>query len=402
MDEITVFISYSHDSDEHRKKVLALSERLRADGINTLLDQYLNGSPKQGWPRWMLDQLDAANCVLVICTETYYRRFRGHEVPGKGKGVDWEGALITQEMYDSRRQTLKFIPVFLSPVNEAWIPEPLRAVTYYALNSEAAYQSLYDFLLGQAGIKPRPLGELKKRTRRQGEVLTFEQASAPNQQASPILPTEFIDDRVKQAAVILDRARAENLLTMELLVKTLDRLFSRSTFREEPSIGLCVTQEWDYRLHAAAQTLHLFREYDQLVETEAPHLLQLYRELIVNVSQYCDRMAVYLFDPPVGFRELRPLVGKDEFVKAINARRKSFVGGADPATCARIDPFLKNAIDEMKKLRDEVVSLKESSRATSAKGSTSRAQRTTFANPRFHSFRWISRRGATTQRFIHP
>ena len=91
-----VFISYSHDSAEHRQRVLELSEHLRADGIETLLDQYVNGSPSEGWPRWMLDQLDAAQYVLVVCTETYYRHFRGHEVPGKGKGVDWEGALITK------------------------------------------------------------------------------------------------------------------------------------------------------------------------------------------------------------------------------------------------------------------------------------------------------------------
>jgi hypothetical protein len=30
----------------------------------------------------MLDQLDWAEFVLVVCTETYYRRFRGHEKPG--------------------------------------------------------------------------------------------------------------------------------------------------------------------------------------------------------------------------------------------------------------------------------------------------------------------------------
>ena len=33
MNKKTVFISYSHDSDEHRAWVLALSERLRKDGI---------------------------------------------------------------------------------------------------------------------------------------------------------------------------------------------------------------------------------------------------------------------------------------------------------------------------------------------------------------------------------
>ena len=83
-----VFLSYSHDSDAHRERVLALSEPLRQDGIDTILDQYVNGTPPEGWPRWMLNGLDAADRVLVICTPTYYRRFRGHEAPDKGKGVE--------------------------------------------------------------------------------------------------------------------------------------------------------------------------------------------------------------------------------------------------------------------------------------------------------------------------
>ena len=91
--------------------MLGLSERLRGDGIETSLDRYVSGTPEQGWPRWMLDELDWAQYVLVVCTATYYRRFRGHETPGVGKGVDWEGALITQEIYDARSATTKFVPV---------------------------------------------------------------------------------------------------------------------------------------------------------------------------------------------------------------------------------------------------------------------------------------------------
>ncbi len=177
MSEITLFMSYSHDSDEHRETVLALSERLREDGIETILDQYVNGSPPEGWPRWMLNGLDAANSVIVVCTETYYRRFRGHEEPGKGKGkgVDWEGALITQEIYDRRNRTLKFVPVFFGTVNEDWIPEPLRSGTQHALTSESGYQGLYDFLLAQVGVEPRPVGALKTKSRRKGTLLTFDE-----------------------------------------------------------------------------------------------------------------------------------------------------------------------------------------------------------------------------------
>jgi len=46
-----VFINYSHDSAEHRKRVLSLAERLRADGVDAQIDQYVQGTPLEGWAR---------------------------------------------------------------------------------------------------------------------------------------------------------------------------------------------------------------------------------------------------------------------------------------------------------------------------------------------------------------
>ena len=183
-----VFISYSHDSPAHRDQVLALSERLRRDGIDTGLDRYIEGSPVQGWPRWMLDQLDAADSVLVVCTETYYRRFRGHAPPGTGRGVDWEGALITQELYDSRSRTLKFVPVFLAAPDPRWIPEPLRAISHYRLDSAEHYQALYDFLLGQSAVLPGALGVPLHQARPQGRALEFGPSATSAPSAPPANP----------------------------------------------------------------------------------------------------------------------------------------------------------------------------------------------------------------------
>lgn len=174
MSDITVFISYSNDSDEHRERVLGLSERLRSDGIPTILDRYHeNGSPSEGWPRWMMNSIDAASHVLCVCTETYRRRFRGHEMPGKGKGADWEGALITQEIYDDRSHGNKFIPVLFAPSDNVHIIEPLRPHTHYLLDKEENYQALYDALLAQAGIEPGMVGTLKRKDRATGKPLTF-------------------------------------------------------------------------------------------------------------------------------------------------------------------------------------------------------------------------------------
>jgi hypothetical protein len=156
-----VFISYSHDSNAHRTRVLALSERLRKDGIDADLDQYVEGTPPETWARWMLNRLDWADFVLLICTPTYYRRFRAQEEPGKGEGVDWEGAAITNAIYAAPGATRKFVPVLFDPADEDAIPEPLKGHGFYRLDSEIGYRKLYDFLLGKPPQEPPP-----QRTRR--------------------------------------------------------------------------------------------------------------------------------------------------------------------------------------------------------------------------------------------
>ncbi len=70
-----VFISYGHDSQEHKDRVLELADQLREDGIDCTIDQYEEW-PAEGWQRWMLNQVEAATFVLVACTEQYDRRFR--------------------------------------------------------------------------------------------------------------------------------------------------------------------------------------------------------------------------------------------------------------------------------------------------------------------------------------
>jgi hypothetical protein len=102
----------------------------------------------------MEDELDAAQFVLVVCTETYHRRFLGRGEPDRGKGADWEGSLITLELYHTRSDTSKFVLVLFDRKDERFIPRQLSGNTYYLLSSEDNYHKLYDFLTGQAGVVP--------------------------------------------------------------------------------------------------------------------------------------------------------------------------------------------------------------------------------------------------------
>ena len=155
-----VFISYSHDSQEHKDQVLELADRLREDGIDCTIDQY-EESPAEGWQRWMLNQVEEATFVLVACTEQYDRRFRGREEMGRGKGATWEGGVIIQELNDDQGQNTKFIPIALTLEDANFIPSPLRSATSYRLNTADGYELLYRRLTNQPRTRKPELGKLR-------------------------------------------------------------------------------------------------------------------------------------------------------------------------------------------------------------------------------------------------
>jgi hypothetical protein len=159
-----VFISYSHDSPVHVDRVLALSNRLRAEGVDCRIDQY-EQSPSEGWPLWCERQVERSSFVLVACTETYLRRFKREEAPQIGLGVTWEGHIITQDLYDAQGSNTKFIPILFSKEDEQFVPKPLRSTSRFQLFDD--YDQLYRRLTDQpfismpalGGVKPMPARE---------------------------------------------------------------------------------------------------------------------------------------------------------------------------------------------------------------------------------------------------
>jgi tetratricopeptide (TPR) repeat protein len=153
-----VFISYTHDSVEHMDRVLALSNRLRSEGIDCRIDQY-EQSPAEGWPRWCERQVEKSDFVLVACTETYLRRFKGEEAAGIGLGGTWEGHIITQELYNAQGKNSKFIPIIFRREDAAQIPVILQGATRYAVADQ--YELLYRQLTHQPLVTMPPLGSMK-------------------------------------------------------------------------------------------------------------------------------------------------------------------------------------------------------------------------------------------------
>ncbi|HEX7999413.1 MAG TPA: SEFIR domain-containing protein [Pyrinomonadaceae bacterium] len=154
--DIKVFISYSHDSPQHEARVLALADRLRTDGINAMIDQY-QLVPPDGWQLWMEKQIRDAQFVLLVCTETYYRRVMKEDA-GKGLGVMWESSIIYSHLYNAGGVNEKFIPIIFERANLHHIPSTLQATNYYEVSTDEGYEKLYRRLTNQPETTAPPVG----------------------------------------------------------------------------------------------------------------------------------------------------------------------------------------------------------------------------------------------------
>jgi tetratricopeptide (TPR) repeat protein len=161
-----VFISYSHDSDEHEDRVLALADRLGKDGLDVILDRYVS-PPPANWPRWMEDQMEAAKFIVVVCSKNYLAKVRGKVKKGTGKGVKWESLLSYQQIYDNDSNSAKFIPILLEGGEYKHIPTPMRGGNHYRVSDDKEYEKLLRHITDQPETpkpKPGPAKKLPPRT----------------------------------------------------------------------------------------------------------------------------------------------------------------------------------------------------------------------------------------------
>ncbi len=99
-----VFISYSHDSEEHKTWVRDFATELRYIGIDVILDQWEIG-PGDDVPKFMEQSVRRALRVIMVCTEQYVRKADD----GKG-GAGYEAMVVTGELVQDLGSR-KFIPV---------------------------------------------------------------------------------------------------------------------------------------------------------------------------------------------------------------------------------------------------------------------------------------------------
>jgi hypothetical protein len=149
-----VFISYSHDSQEHKHWVLELATRLRSSGIDAILDQWELG-PGSDLPQFMEQNLARSSRVLMICTERYVEKANA----GVG-GVGYEKMIVTADLL-KRIGSNHVIPI-VRQNGTVHLPIFLKTKLYIDLSTSDLFESgidelLRDLLKTPLFVKP-PLG----------------------------------------------------------------------------------------------------------------------------------------------------------------------------------------------------------------------------------------------------
>ena len=160
----SVFISYSHDSPEHSKRVLDFANALRKHGVEAELDQF-HKYDLHHWPIWCAEQIksDKHDYVLCICTNEYLRRLEGKVAPGVGMGVWWEGQHLIGEIYhdkDNRRFiAVQFDTEILDAIYTLLRNYSRFTVSQFDHERDEAYKSLLRLLYGKTEIRQEPVGK---------------------------------------------------------------------------------------------------------------------------------------------------------------------------------------------------------------------------------------------------
>ncbi len=159
-----VFVSYSHDSQEHKKWVLDFATRLRNTGVDAILDQW-DLKPGDDLPHFMERNLTLADRVLMVCTERYVEKAN----TGAG-GVGYEKMIVTADLLKTIDSN-KVIPLVRQKGTHA-LPTFLRSKLFLDFSRDDQFEFSFDELIRTLHNAPLFVARAQRR-RRPGDHETY-------------------------------------------------------------------------------------------------------------------------------------------------------------------------------------------------------------------------------------
>jgi len=148
-----VFVSYSHDSQAHKDWVRTLSERLIANGVDIILDQY-GLRPGGDLPGFMESGLTDADRVLAICSSTYVAKANAEQ-----GGTGYEKMILSAQIMKNV-PSRRVIPIIRGNEDPNLLPTFLLSRLYIDFRDDTKYEERYAGLVREihgVEICPRPI-----------------------------------------------------------------------------------------------------------------------------------------------------------------------------------------------------------------------------------------------------
>lgn len=146
-----VFVSYSHDSQDHKKWVLDLAIRLRSNGVDAIIDQW-ELKPGDDLPHFMETHLANSDYVLMICSDRYVSKANS----GTG-GVGYEKMIVTADLMRNIDSN-KVIPVIRQRGTHN-VPTFLKTKLFLDFSRDDDFEFSFDELirtLHHSRLYPKP------------------------------------------------------------------------------------------------------------------------------------------------------------------------------------------------------------------------------------------------------
>lgn len=135
------FISYSHESEEHKEWVRNLASKFVENKVTVFLDQW---DLKYGHdlPSYMETRIRESDFILLICTPVFAEKANN----GDG-GVGYEKGIITGEIYQNIHSPTKFIPVLKDGNDVKSLPSYLKGKLYADFRDDSKFEEVFQDIL---------------------------------------------------------------------------------------------------------------------------------------------------------------------------------------------------------------------------------------------------------------
>ena len=142
-----VFISYSDDTQEHKRWISELGAKLRRNGVQIIFDQW-HLSSANDLKQFMEFGVKNSDWVLVICTDSYVSKANDGE-----DSIGYESMIVTRKLVEDLG-TNKFIPIIRQTEWEDKTPAFLKERVSIDFTDDNQFDAKFEELLHERLLLP--------------------------------------------------------------------------------------------------------------------------------------------------------------------------------------------------------------------------------------------------------